>query len=411
MRSVAGCDRKHRKHRSACLDPNLVAVEFGCWPPSALNWSGAWPPAPPPNKMPTALRSSCVSPRVRPTPPLPRRWVWPNAPSSCGATASPRAAWTASKTAPSVHLPVCIPPTSRPGCWCWPVRSQPRSTRPAPARPTGASRIWPSMWPRTPNLAWAAPARAPSASSSKGTRFAWTVFDTWMNDRDPDFADKAVAIIDLLLSPPTDGPLFCVDEKPGIGVRRPTAPDQPPAPRRPPAPGRPAVRGRPARREFEYMRNGTVDLLAGFRVNDGHVCGMVRLQHRSREFCELLALLDEQTPVGQSIHLILDPVSSHWSAEVTNWLETHPQRTFVFHFLPVHASWLSFIEVWFSILSRKCLKRADFADATIATEHIEGFMTTYNTHMAHPFEWKKGVRFYKRLKDKIAARSELQQAA
>jgi hypothetical protein len=162
-----------------------------------------------------------------------------------------------------------------------------------------------------------------------------------MNDRDPNFADKAVAIIELLLSPPTDGPLFCVDEKPGIGVRRPTAPDQPPVPRRPPA------RARPARREFEYQRNGTVDLLAGFRVNDGQVCGMVRLQHRSREFCELLAMLDEQTPVGRPIHLILDPVSSHWSAEVKSWLDAHPQRTFVFHFLPVHASWLSFIEVWF----------------------------------------------------------------
>jgi hypothetical protein len=138
---------------------------------------------------------------------------------------------------------------------------------------------------------------------------------------------------------------------------------------------------------------------------------MVRLKHRSRECCELLALLDEQTSVGKPIRVILDPVSSHWSAEVAHWLATHPQRTFVFHFLPVHASWLSFIEVWFSILSRKCLRRADFADASIATEQIEGFMTTYNTHLAHPFEWKKGVRFYKRLKDKIAARSELQLAA
>jgi hypothetical protein len=45
-----------------------------------------------------------------------------------------------------------------------------------------------------------------------------------MNDRDPEFATKAVAIIELLLSPPTDGPLYCVDEKPGIGVRRPTVP-------------------------------------------------------------------------------------------------------------------------------------------------------------------------------------------
>src|ERR1700704_2416615 len=127
--------------------------------------------------------------------------------------------------------------------------------------------------------------------------------------------------------------------------------------------------------------------------------------------CELLALLDAQTPVGQPIYLILDPVRSHWSAEVMSWLDAHPQRTFAFHFLPVHASWLSFIEVWFSILSRKCLRRADFADASIATQEIEAFLLTYNTHMAHPFEWNKGVRFYKRLKDKIAARSELQLAA
>ena len=138
---------------------------------------------------------------------------------------------------------------------------------------------------------------------------------------------------------------------------------------------------------------------------------MVRLKHRSREFCDLLALLDEQTPVRQPIHLILDPVSSHSSAEVATWLDAHRQRTFVFHFLPVHASWLSFIEVWFSTLSRKCLKRADLTDATMATQHIEGFITTYNTHMAHPFEWNKGVRFSKRLKDKIAARAELPLAA
>ena len=45
-----------------------------------------------------------------------------------------------------------------------------------------------------------------------------------------------------------------------------------------------------------------------------------------------------------------------------------------------------------------------FRDATIATQEIEAFMRTYNLHLAHPFEWKKGVRFYKRLKAKIAAR-------
>ena len=60
-----------------------------------------------------------------------------------------------------------------------------------------------------------------------------------MQERDPDFVAKAVAIIELELHPPDDGPTFCVDEKTGIGVRRPAAPSQPVAP------------GRPARREFE----------------------------------------------------------------------------------------------------------------------------------------------------------------
>src|SRR4051812_28862663 len=309
------------------------------------------------------------------------------------------------KDHPKCHRHASTTLTSRPDFWSWLARSRRRLIPAELDRPTGASTTWRSTWPPTPNWAWAIPAKAPSASSSSGTRFAWTVFDTWMNDRDPDFPTKAVAVIELLLSPPTDGPLFCVDEKPGIGVREPTAPDQPPVPRQRPA------KPRPARREFEYVRHGTVDLLAGFRVNDGQVCGMVRLQHRSREFCELLAVLNEQTPAGQPIHIILDPVSSHSSAEVRAWLATHPERTFVFHFLPVHASWLSFIEVWFSILSKKCLRRANFGDATIATQEIEAFMRTYNLHMAHPFEWKKGVRFYKRLKAKLVAPQELPLAA
>ena len=54
-----------------------------------------------------------------------------------------------------------------------------------------------------------------------------------MDERDPAFVPKAVAIIDLQLHPPTDGPLFNVDEKTGIGVREPTA-------RRPAGGARPA---------------------------------------------------------------------------------------------------------------------------------------------------------------------------
>jgi hypothetical protein len=210
-----------------------------------------------------------------------------------------------------------------------------------------------------------------------------------MDERDPDFLPKAIEIIGLQLHPPEDGPTFCLDEKTAIGVRAPAAPSQPVAP------------GRPARREFEYVRHGTADLLAAFCVQTGTVDGLVRHQHRSCEFIELLRVLDRGTPRGQVIHLILDPVKLHCSAEVALFIYYRPAR-FAFHWLPVHASWLSFIEAWFAILSKKCLKRSEFADFAAAERGITDFIATYNAHQAKPFTWRKGVKFYQRLKDKLA---------
>jgi DDE superfamily endonuclease len=211
-----------------------------------------------------------------------------------------------------------------------------------------------------------------------------------MDQRDPDFVAKAVAIIELELDPPTDGPTFGVDEKTGIGVRQPTAPRQPVAP------------GRRARREFEYRRNGTAALLAAFSILTGLVYGIVRQRHRACEFIELLRLLDSLTPPQQVIHLILDPLKMHRSAEVAVYVAFRPWR-FRFHWLPKHGSWLSFVEVWFAILQRKCLDRSELADFPEAAQTITDFMATYNEHQAHPFTWRKGIKFYQRLKDKLAA--------
>lgn len=210
-----------------------------------------------------------------------------------------------------------------------------------------------------------------------------------MEERDPEFVPKAVEVIELELQPPTDGPVFCVDEKTGIGVREPAASTQAVAP------------GQPARREFEYVRHGTAALLAAFCVATGVVYGLVRPRHRSLEFIELLALLDRLVPKGQIIHLILDPVRLHCSAEVAVYVYYHPWR-FQFHWLPTHASWLSFIEPWFAILSKKCLKRSELADFAAAHQAITDFIATYNAHHARPFTWRKGIRFYQRLKDKLA---------
>src|SRR5262245_31087923 len=211
-----------------------------------------------------------------------------------------------------------------------------------------------------------------------------------MQERDPAFLAKAVAVIGLQLAPPTDGPTFGVDEKTGIGVRTPAASTQPAAP------------ARPARREFEYVRHGTAALLAAFCVTTGVVHGLVRQRHRAAEFLELLDLLDGLVPQDQAIHLILDPVRMHCCAAVAVYVYERPGR-FAFHWLPLHASWLSFIEAWFAILAKKCLRRAELADFPAAERAITDFIATYDAHHAHPFTWKKGVRFYQRLQDKLAA--------
>jgi hypothetical protein len=210
-----------------------------------------------------------------------------------------------------------------------------------------------------------------------------------MEERAPQFVPKTVDSIEVQLHPPADGPTLCVDEKTGIGVRAPAAPSQPVTP------------GQPARREFEYVRHGTADLLAGFEVQTGTVAGLVRRQHRSCEFIELLRLLDGRVPKRQVIHLILDPVKLHCSAEVALFISYRPGR-FAFHWLPVHASWLSFIEAWFAILSKQCLRRGEFADFAAAEQAMLDFIATYNAHRAKPFTWRKGIQFYQRLKDKLA---------
>jgi hypothetical protein len=71
--------------------------------------------------------------------------------------------------------------------------------------------------------------------------------------------------------------------------------------------------------------------------------------------------------------------------------------------LPLHASWRSFIAAWFALLSKKCLARSELADFAAADRTINDFIATYNREHAHPFTWKQGVRFYHRLKDKLAA--------
>lgn len=168
----------------------------------------------------------------------------------------------------------------------------------------------------------------------------------WVNSQDPDFEAKMVDIIGLYLNPPENALVLSVDEKTSIQALGRKHPPQPMKP------------GKPERVDHEYVRHGTKSLIATLLVHKGDVMGKYYDRHRHQEFLDFPKEVETNFP-DKELHLIVDNLSLHKHKKVKDYLEQRKDRIF-FHFTPTHASWLNQIELWFSILSRKVLKRGIF---------------------------------------------------
>ena len=103
------------------------------------------------------------------------------------------------------------------------------------------------------------------------------------------------------------------------------------------------------------------------------------------EFIMFLEYLNREIPAHiTKIYIVLDNLRMHKGKKVQAWLEKHPR--FVFHYPPVHCSWMNQVEQWFSILQRKRLRIADFADKQALAERLQAFIAEWNA-TAHPFNW------------------------
>ncbi len=193
--------------------------------------------------------------------------------------------------------------------------------------------------------------------------------------RDAAFVEQVRAICDLYTRPlAPDEVVLSVDEKTSIQPRPRLAPTTAAGPA-----------NRPVRVEHEYKRAGAVNLLAAFDTRTGKVIGRCYDRKRQVEFIEFLEVLERAIPASiHTIHVVLDNVRVHKGKLVQAWLAAHPR--FRFHFTPVHCSWMNQIEPWFSILQRKRLRLADFADKADLTAQILAFIDQHNAH-AHPFNW------------------------
>ena len=179
----------------------------------------------------------------------------------------------------------------------------------------------------------------------------------YLEKRDPDFDRKMqeVLLVYRDVSIYAEGavhdgrpqPIYTVsvDEKPGVQAIGLTAPDLPPVP------GEYSATGR----DYEYIRRGTVSILAGIDLHSGHIFANVEDRHRSVEFIALLKRLDEYYPPEAIIRVVLDNHSAHISKETLAYLATRPGR-FEYVHTPKHGSWLNLIECAFSKMARTFLR-------------------------------------------------------
>jgi hypothetical protein len=163
----------------------------------------------------------------------------------------------------------------------------------------------------------------------------------YLENRDPDFDRKMQEVLMVYrdVSIYSEGaahdarpnPIYTVsvDEKPGVQAIGLSAPDLPPVPGKAPAVGR----------DYEYVRRGTVSILAGIDLHSGQIFANVEDRHRSVEFIALLKRLDEHYPQGAIIRLVLDNHAAHISKETVAYLATRPGR-FEYVHTPKHGSWL-----------------------------------------------------------------------
>ena len=208
----------------------------------------------------------------------------------------------------------------------------------------------------------------------------------YLERRDPEFDAKMVQVLHVYReveiwrekgAPPPD--LIAVlsyDEKPGIQAIENTAPDLPPAPGKHSAVGR----------DHEYIRHGTLSLLAGIDLVSGEVLGLVRKRHRSAEFIEFLQLADARYPAGARIRIVLDNHSAHISKETRAFLGTLPNR-FAFTFTPKHGSWLNLIESFFGKMAKTLLRGIRVASADELKSRIELYLQEINETPV-VFRWK-----------------------
>ena len=186
----------------------------------------------------------------------------------------------------------------------------------------------------------------------------------WLKSMDPEFKEKVNDIVSLYNEPPQEAVVLCVDEKTGMQATERKYETRPPLP------------GKPGRYEHHYKRHGTQSLFAAFNTQTGKVTARCNDTRTAEDLLKFMEEVAGEYQDAEKIIIIWDNLNIHLDGPLRRWTEFNQRHgnKFEFHYTPFHASWVNQVEIFFSILQKRCLKHGNFCSVEDLKTKVMAFI-------------------------------------